>query len=125
MVNKVILVGNAGRDAEVKTLASGVKVATVNIATTERVYDSATQGHKDHTEWHTLTLWRGLAEVAEKYIKKGQQLYIEGRLRTRDWQDDKGSTHYTTSIEVDELKLLGRPSTTTTSAPQEEGDEDW
>jgi single-strand DNA-binding protein len=121
MVNKVILVGNAGRDAEVRSLPNGGKVASVNIATTERVYDSATQGYKDHTEWHSISFFGKIADVAEKYLKKGQQVYIEGKLRTRDWVDDKGSTHYTTSIICDEMKLLGKKPST--SAPED--DEDW
>lgn len=121
MVNKVILVGNAGRDAEARTLPSGEKVASVNIATTERVYDSATQSHKDYTEWHSLELWKNLAEIAEKYVKKGTQVYVEGKLKTREWVDDKGSTHYTTTIKVKELKLLGKKPSN--SAPED--DEDW
>lgn len=121
MVNKVFLVGNAGRDAEVRSLSDGRKVASVNIATTERVYDSATQGYKDHTEWHSISFFGKIADVAEKFLKKGQQVYIEGKLRTRDWVDDKGSTHYTTYIFCDEMKLLGKKPST--SAPED--DEDW
>lgn len=121
MVNTVILVGNAGRDAEARTLPSGEKVASVNIATTDRVYDSVTKEHKDYTEWHSLELWKNLAEIAEKYVKKGTQVYVEGKLKTREWVDDKGSTHYTTTIKVKKLKLLGKKPST--SAPED--DEDW
>lgn len=78
MVNKVILVGNVGIDPEVRTTESGVKVARVRLATTERLFDRASNETKEHTEWHTITLWRGLADVVDRYVRKGTQLYIEG-----------------------------------------------
>ena len=107
MVNKVILVGNVGLDPEVRTLETGVKVARVRLATTERIFNRQTNETTEHTEWHTVTLWRGLAEVVDKYVRKGSQLYIEGSLRSREWERD-GVKHYATEIVADEMKLLGR-----------------
>ena len=109
MINKVILVGNVGLDPEVRTLESGVKVARVRLATTERIFNRQTNETTEHTEWHTITLWRGLAEVVDKFVRKGSQLYIEGRLRSREWERD-GQKHYATEIVADDMKLLGRRS---------------
>lgn len=108
MINKVILVGNVGIDPEVRTTESGVKVARVRLATTERLYDRQSNETKELTEWHTVTLWRGLADVVDRYVRKGSQLYIEGRLRTREWVDKDNIKRYTTEILADEMKLLGR-----------------
>lgn len=110
MVNKVILVGNVGLDPEVRTTESGVKVARVRLATTERIYNRQTNETSDYTEWHTITLWRGLADVVDRYVRKGSQLYIEGRLRTREWTDKDNIKRYTTEIMADDMKLLGRRS---------------
>ena len=110
MVNKVILVGNVGIDPEVRTTESGVKVARVRLATTERIYNRQTNESSEYTEWHTITLWRGLADVVDRYVRKGSQLYIEGRLRTREWTDKDNIKRYTTEIMADEMKLLGRRS---------------
>ena len=107
MINKVILVGNVGMDPEVRSLETGVKVARIRLATTERMFNRQTNETTEHTEWHTITLWRGLAEVVDKYVHKGAQIYIEGRLRSREWERD-GQKHYATEIVADELKLLGR-----------------
>ena len=107
MVNKVILVGNVGMDPEVRTLETGVKVARVRLATTERIFNRQTNETTEHTEWHTITLWRGLADVADKYVRKGSQIYIEGSLRNREWERD-GVKHYATEVVADEMKLLGR-----------------
>ena len=107
MVNKVILVGNVGLDPEVRTLETGVKVARVRLATTERIFNRQTNETTEHTEWHTITLWRGLAEVVDKYVRKGSQLYIEGSLRTREWERD-GVKHYATDIFAEDMKLLVR-----------------
>ena len=120
MVNKVILVGNVGLDPEVRTLETGVKVARVRLATTERIFNRQTNETTEHTEWHTITLWRGLAEVVDKYVRKGSQLYIEGSLRTREWERD-GVKHYATEIVADEMKLLGRrPEGTQQSGNQQQ-----
>ena len=110
MVNKVILVGNVGLDPEVRTLEGGAKVARIRLATTERLYDRASNETKEHTEWHTITLWRGLADVVDRYVRKGTQLYIEGRLRTREWMDKDNNKRYTTEILADTMTLLGRRS---------------
>ena len=108
MINKVILVGNVGLDPEVRTTDSGIKVARLKVATTERQYNKQTNESRELTEWHTIILWRNLAEVTEKYVKKGSQLYIEGRLRTREWTDKDNIKRYSAEIIADELKLLGR-----------------
>lgn len=110
MVNKVILVGNVGIDPEIRTTEGGVKVARIRLATTERLFDRQANEAKEHTEWHTITLWRGLADVVDKYVRKGTQLYIEGRLRTREWMDKDNNKRYTTEILADVMNLLGRRS---------------
>ncbi len=110
MINKVILVGNVGVDPEVRAMESGVKVARVRLATSERMYNRQTNETTEHTEWHTVTLWRGLAETVDRFVRKGSQLYIEGRLRTREWTDKDNNKRYTTEILADEMKLLGRRS---------------
>lgn len=108
MVNKVILIGNVGIDPEVRTLEGGAKVARVRLATTERIYDRQSQETKEHTEWHTITLWRGLADVVDRFVRKGSQIYVEGRLRTREWMDKENNKRYTTEILADTMNLLGR-----------------
>lgn len=117
MINKVILVGNVGADPEVRALESGVKVARLRLATTERYTDRQTNETKEQTEWHTVTLWRNLADVADKYVHKGSQLYIEGSLRTREWNDRDNQKRYTTEIVATDMKLLGRRSD---AQPQQE-----
>ncbi len=106
-VNKVILIGNLGKDPEVKHLESGAVVASFSIATSESYKDKNTGERVSTTEWHNITLWRGLAEVAEKYLRKGSQIYLEGRLRTRHWEDKEGVTKYTTEIEAINMTMLG------------------
>ena len=108
MINKVILIGNVGADPEVRALEGGVKVARLRIATTERIYNRQTQETKEHTEWHNVTLWRNLADEADRFIRKGSQVYIEGSLRTRDWTDKDGNKRYATEIVANDLKMLGR-----------------
>ena len=117
MINKVILVGNVGADPEVRTLESGVKTARVRLATTERIFNRQTQESTEHTEWHTITLWRGLADVVDKYVRKGSQIYVEGSLRTREWTDRDNQKRYTTEIIATDMKLLGRRSD---AQPQQE-----
>jgi single-strand DNA-binding protein len=105
-INKVILIGNLGKDPEVRTLESGTKVANFSLATSETYKDK--DGQKvTQTEWHNIVLWRGLAEVAEKYLKKGNQVFIEGKIRTRSWDDKDGVKRYTTEIQGDNLTMLG------------------
>lgn len=110
MINKVILVGNVGADPEIRTLETGTKVARVRIATTERIYNRQSQETKEHTEWHTVTLWRGLADVTDKYVRKGSQIYIEGSLRSNEWTDKDGVKRYGVEIVAGDMKLLGRRS---------------
>lgn len=105
-VNKVILVGNLGKDPEVRHLESGVAVASFSLATSESYKDRNTGERKTLTEWHNIVLWRGLAEVAEKYLHKGDQVYIEGRLRSRSWEAESG-TRYITEIVGDNMTMLG------------------
>jgi single-strand DNA-binding protein len=105
-VNKVILVGNVGRDPEIRHLDKGVAVARFSLATTEN-YTSKTGEKVSNTEWHNVVAWRGLAEVVEKYVKKGSQLYIEGRLKTNSYEKD-GVKHYATEINADTMHMLGR-----------------
>ena len=105
-VNKVILVGNLGRDPEVRHLENGASVANFSIATSES-YKDKNGNRQEQTEWHNIVLWRGLAEIAEKYLRKGSQIYVEGKLRTRSWQDKDGNTRYTTEIVGDNLTMLG------------------
>lgn len=111
-VNKVILLGNVGRDPEVRYLDSGVAVATFPLATTERGYtlQNGTQV-PDRTEWHNIVLWRGLAETAEKYVHKGDKLYVEGKIRTRSYDDQTGAKRYVTEIFVDNMEMLTPRST--------------
>ena len=116
MINKVILVGNVGLDPEVRSLESGVKVARLRLATTERIFDRQTNETKELTEWHTVTLWRGLAEVVDKYVRKGSQLYIEGSIRTREWTDKDNQKRYSTEILANDMKL-GAPA----AQPQQSG----
>lgn len=106
-VNKVILVGNLGKDPEVRSLDSGAKVASFSLATTESYKDRNTGERKDVTEWHNIVLWRGLAEIAEKYLNKGSQVYIEGKLQTRSYEDKEGNTRYTTEIVGLNMTMLG------------------
>ena len=108
MITNVILIGTVGADPEVRALEGGVKVARLRIATTERIYNRQTQETKEHTEWHNVTLWRNLADVADRFIRKGSQVYIEGSLRTRDWTDKDGNKRYATEIVANDLKMLGR-----------------
>ncbi len=108
MVNKVILIGNVGVDPEVRTLDNGTKVARVRLATTERFRDRQTQETKEHTEWHTVTLWRNLADVIDRFVRKGSQIYVEGSLRSREWTDKEGVKRYGIEVVANELKLLGR-----------------
>jgi single-strand DNA-binding protein len=116
-INKVILIGNLGKDPEVRHLESGVAVCNFSIATGETYKDKNSGEKITHTEWHNIVLWRGLAEVAEKYLKKGAKIYIEGKLRTRSWQDQEGNTRYTTEILGDNMTMLGKAAESNSVAP--------
>ena len=122
-VNKVILVGNLGKDPEVRYLDNGVAVANFSLATTENYKNK--QGERvSQTEWHNIVFWRGLAEVAEKYLKKGDSVYVEGKLRTRRWEDKDGNTKYTTEILADNMTMLGNKRSTTSEELSNTNDSD-
>ena len=108
-INKVILVGHLGKDPEVKTFDSGNKVANFTMATTETRKDKNTGERKDVTEWHNIVVWGNLADVAEKYLTKGKLIYVEGKIRTRSWEDN-GAKRYTTEIFADGFTMLGSKS---------------
>ena len=108
-INKVILVGNVGKDPETRYLEGGTTVSKFPFATSE-VYRNREGEKITSTEWHNIVLWRGLAEVAEKYVKKGSQLYIEGRIKTRSYTDKEGNTRYITEIIGDNMQMLGKKS---------------
>jgi single-strand DNA-binding protein len=121
-VNKVILVGNVGRDPEIRYLDKNVSVANFSLATTERGFTMANGTQvPDRTEWHNIVAWRGLADIAEKYIKKGSQLYIEGKIQTRSWEKD-GIKRYTTEIYAENIQMLGRRSDSESAATSATGD---
>lgn len=122
MVNKVILVGNVGADPEVRYLDGasdgGVPVANINLATTE-TYTNKNGERVSQTEWHRIVLWRGLAKVTESYVKKGMKLYIEGRLKTRTWEDKEGNKRYTTEIWADNMQMLDKKGDKPTEMQEE------
>lgn len=107
-VNKVILIGNLGRDPEVRYLESGVPVARFSIATSESYTDKNSGEKREVTDWHNIVLWRGLAKVAETYLKKGMKVYVEGKLKTRSWQDENNQTRYSTEVVADQMTMLSR-----------------
>ena len=106
-LNKVMLIGNVGKNPEVRYLENNAKVASFSLATSEKYRDR--EGRvKEITEWHSIVTWRSMADVVEKYVRKGTLLYVEGRLRTRSWNDRSGNTRYETEIMADNMQLLGR-----------------
>ncbi len=106
-VNKVIILGNLGRDPEVRYSPDGGAIANVSVATTSRYKDKASGDMKEDTEWHRVVFFGRLAEIAGEYLKKGRPVYVEGRLRTRKWQDQTGQERYTTEVVADQMQLLG------------------
>lgn len=106
-INKVIIVGNLGKDPEVRYMPSGGAVANLTIATSESWKDKATGEQKEQTEWHRVVMFGRLGEIAGEYLKKGSQVYIEGKLQTRKWQDQQGQDKYTTEIVANEMQMLG------------------
>jgi single-strand DNA-binding protein len=108
-INKVILIGNLGKDPEVRSLEGGVKVAKFPLATSES-YKNKDGQRIDSTEWHNVVMWRGLADVAERFLKKGSQVYIEGKIKSRSWDDKDGTKRYATDIVADNMTMLGRRS---------------
>ena len=106
-VNKVILVGNLGRDPEMRSFPSGDQVANVTLATTDKWKDKQSGEPREHTEWHRLVFNGRLAEIAGQYLRKGSQIYVEGSIRTRKWQDQSGQDRYATEVRVDQMQMLG------------------
>jgi single-strand DNA-binding protein len=117
-VNKVILIGNVGRDPEVRYLDTGVAVATLPLATTDRAYTLANGTQvPEHTEWHNLVFWRGWAETVEKYVRKGDKLYIEGKIRSRSYETKAGVKQNIIEIFVDYMEMLGKPAASSSVQP--------
>ena len=106
-VNKVILVGNLGADPETRSMPSGMSVTNIRIATSESWKDKASGAQQERTEWHSVAMFGKLGEIAAEYLRKGSQVYIEGRIRTRKWQDKQGNDRYTTEIIADNMQMLG------------------
>lgn len=106
-INKVILIGNLGQDPETRAMPSGSSVANLRLATSESWRDKQSGEMKEQTEWHTVVMFGRLAEIAGEYLRKGSQIYIEGRLRTRKWQDKSGNDRYSTEIVANEMQMLG------------------
>jgi single-strand DNA-binding protein len=105
-VNRVILIGNLGKDPEIRNLEGGAKVANFPLATTES-YKNKNGERVESTEWHNIVLWRGLADVSERFLKKGNSVYIEGKLKTRSWEDQQGNKRYITEVIADNMTMLG------------------
>ena len=107
-LNKVILMGNLGKDPETRTLESGAVMCRFSIATTETYKNRKSGERTSHTEWHNIILWKGLAEIADKYLHKGDKVLIEGKIRTRSWEDkESGQTRYSTEILADQMQMMG------------------
>jgi len=122
-VNKAILVGHLGADPESRFTPSGVAVSTFNLATNES-WKNADGNYEDRTEWHRVVLYGKAAETANQYMKKGQMAYIEGRIRTRSWEDKNGITRYTTEVLADRFTMLGKKGDSNQPPPANNGDED-
>jgi len=121
-VNKVILVGNLGRDPETRYTPGGDAITNIRVATTDRWKDKASGEMKEATEWHNVAFFGRLAEIAGEYLKKGSQVYVEGRLRTRKWQDKDGQDRYTTEIVAGEMQMLGSRSGMGEPSARDDGD---
>lgn len=118
-VNKVILVGNLGADPEMRYMPNGDAVCNIRVATTESWKDKQSGEKKEITEWHRVVFYRKLAEIAGQYLRKGSQVYLEGRIRTRKWTDKEGQERYTTEIEAQEMQMLGRREGMGDAGPRE------
>jgi single-strand DNA-binding protein len=123
-VNKVILVGNLGRDPETRYNPEGGAITNISIATTEQWKDKASGEKQERTEWHRVVFFNRLAEIAGEYLKKGSQVYVEGALRTRKWQDKEGKDRYTTEIVAERMQMLGSRSGMGDAGARDRGDED-
>ena len=117
-INKVIIVGHLGNEPEMRSMPNGEAVANISVATSESWTDKATGERKEVTEWHRIVLYRRLAEIAGQYLHKGSQVYVEGRLKTRKWQDNNGQDRYTTEIQGDNLQMLGSAQAPSAAAPK-------
>jgi single-stranded DNA-binding protein len=117
-VNKVIIVGHLGNEPEMRSMPNGEAVANISVATSESWTDKTTGERKEVTEWHRIVLYRRLAEIAGQYLHKGSQVYVEGRLKTRKWQDNNGQDRYTTEIQGDNLQMLGSAQAPSAAAPK-------
>jgi len=117
-LNRVMLIGHLGADPDVRFLADGASVATVNVATTEAWKDKTTGERQERTEWHRLVFFRRVAEIAGQYLRKGSQIYVEGKLQTRKWQDAQGVDRYTTEVVVNELKMLDKKAEAAPGTPR-------
>lgn len=116
-VNKVILMGNVGKDPEVRYVEKDLPVATFSLATSTRYIPKGSNQAIEHTEWHRIVVWRHLAKIAEQYVKKGMALYIEGKLQTRTWTDQQGNQHSATEIVANDLQMINRKSGEQDNAP--------
>jgi single-strand binding protein len=121
-INKVIIVGNLGNDPEIRTMPTGEQVANITVATSESWTDKNSGEKKTQTEWHRIVLYRRLAEIAAQYLHKGSQVYVEGRLKTRKWQDNNGQDRYTTEIQGDNLQMLGSRQDVAQNQPSKQQD---
>ena len=124
-INKVILIGRLGSDPEVRYTPSGVAVANFNIATSEEWKDKDSGERKERTEWHRIVAWRRLGEICGEYLSKGRQVYVEGRLQTRDWEDRDGNKRYTTEIVATDVQFLGTRDSTDSARPRGAGSADF
>ena len=124
-INKVILIGRLGSDPEVRYTPSGVAVANFNIATSEEWKDKDTGEKRERTEWHRIVVWRRLGEICGEYLSKGRQVYVEGRLQTRDWEDRDGNKRYTTEIVANDVQFLGSRDSSDSGRPRSTGPADF
>lgn len=124
-VNKVILVGNLGADPELRAFPDGRSVCNLRVATTDSWKDKHSGERRESTEWHQVVLYRGLAEIAGKYLRKGSQIYVEGRIRTRKWQDKNGADRYSTEIEATDMTMMGSKQASAKAETPQGSDRQW
>ena len=124
-INKVVLIGNLGANPEIRYTSAGEALCNLRLATTDSWKDKSTGQKRENTEWHRVVLYRKLAEIANQYLSKGSQVYIEGRIRTRKWQDKDGQDRYTTEIEANEMTMLGSKTQAATTSSATKPDQAW